>query len=97
MAWIAIVPPSPVTRMSATRTAPASVRLASSPPGAAPRPSGGRALERAGRERLPRPTEPDPGKARTLFGEVSSIGAMAPPHLLIKLAWTSGILLPAIG
>jgi integrase len=28
-----------------------------------------RALERTGRDQLPRPTEPDPAKARTLFGE----------------------------
>jgi integrase len=72
MAWIAIVPPLPATRTSATRsatrTAPTSARPASSPPlrrAEAER----RVIERAGREPLPHPTEPDPAKARTLVGE----------------------------
>src|SRR5215211_3519976 len=72
MAWIAIVPPSarhPHERYQVRYQDGKRQRSAGIFPTPRRAEAERRALERAGREPLPHSTEPDPAKARTLFGE----------------------------
>src|SRR5215207_7440966 len=72
MAWIAIVPPSarhPNERYQVRYQDGPHQRLAGIFPTLRRAEAERRALERADREPLPHPTEPDPAKARTLCGE----------------------------
>ena len=72
MAWIAIVPPSarhPHERYQVRYQDGPHQRSAGIFPTLRRAEAERRAIERHGREPLPRPTEPDPAKARTLFGE----------------------------
>jgi integrase len=72
MAWIAIVPPSsrhPHERYQVRYQDGPHQRSAGIFPTVRRAEAERRAIERAGREPLPHPTEPDPGKARTLVGE----------------------------
>jgi integrase len=72
MAWIAIVPPSPrhpYERYQVRYQDGRHQRSAGIFPTLRRAEAERRALERAGREPLPRPTESDPAKARTLLGE----------------------------
>jgi integrase len=72
MAWIAIVPPSPRhphKRYQVRYQDGPHQRSAGIFPTLRRAESERRALERAGRQPLPHLTEPDPAKARTLFGE----------------------------
>jgi integrase len=72
MAWIAIVPPSPRhphERYQVRYQDGRRQRSAGIFPTMRRAEAEQRALERVGREQLPRPIEPDPVKARTLFGQ----------------------------
>jgi integrase len=72
MAWIAIVPPSarhPHERYQVRYQDGTHQRSAGIFPTMRRAEAERRAIERTGREQLPRPTEPDTAKARTLFGE----------------------------
>jgi len=72
MAWIAIVPPSarhPHERYQVRYQDGKRQRSAGIFPTLRRAEAERRALERAGHQPLPRPTEPDSVKARTLFGE----------------------------
>ena len=76
MAWIAIVPPSPRhphERYQVRYQDGRRQRSAGIFPTMRRAEAEQRALERVGREQHPRPIEPDPVKARTLFGQYVTV------------------------